>query len=165
MRNVTLFFLIGCLVWIGACAPAAEQDVENVDTTEADIEAINNFRDELVAAHNRNDAAGVADLFTADAVLMSPNQPAQVGKQAIESLYQGAFDQNTAELTLASDQTEVTGDWAFDRGTYAVTLTPKAGGEAVQDNGKYLVLLQRQADGSWRLTHDISNSDNPPPGQ
>ena len=39
------------------------------------------------------------------------------------------------------------GDWAFDRGQFTMTLTPKAGPADVTEHGKYLVLLQKQADG------------------
>ncbi|MEE8586821.1 MAG: hypothetical protein V3T83_18425 [Acidobacteriota bacterium] len=62
-------------------------------------------------------------------------------------------------------EVEVAGDWAFDRGTYTITLTPKAGGEPVfEDEAKYLTITKRQPDGSWKIYRTISNSDRPLPG-
>jgi len=56
------------------------------------------------------------------------------------------------------------GDMAHEHGTYTATATPKAGGEPTTDNGKYLVIFERGADGTWRLVHDIDNSSEPEPG-
>ena len=53
------------------------------------------------------------------------------------------------------------GDFAFVRGDFSATLTPKAGGEPTLDTGKWMGLWQRQADGSWKIAADIFNSDLP----
>ena len=151
------------LLLIVACAPTAVEPVE--EATEADVEAINSLRDEFIALDNAGDAAGLASLYTNDAVLMPPNQAAVTGNQAIESWYQTTYDQFTIELTLAPDEVEVVGDWAFDRGTYMIALTPKAGGEPTEDRGKYIMILRKQVDGSWKIARDMWSSDNPAPGQ
>ena len=156
--HLSLLFLL----LIVACAPTAVEPVE--EATEADVEAINSLRDEFIALDNAGDAAGLASLYTNDAVLMPPNQAAVTGNQAIESGFQTTFDQFTIEFTLAPDEVEVVGDWAFDRGTYMIALTPKADGEPMEDRGKYIVILRRQADGCWKIARDMWNSDNPPPG-
>lgn len=60
--------------------------------------------------------------------------------------------------------TQIVGDLAHEHGTFTVTATPKAGGDATTDNGKYLIVLRRGADGVWKIHHDADNSDSPPPG-
>jgi ketosteroid isomerase-like protein len=55
-------------------------------------------------------------------------------------------------------------DPAFERGRYDITIAPRAGGEAMDDIGKYITVYQRQADGSWKIARDIWNSDRPLPG-
>ena len=40
------------------------------------------------------------------------------------------------------------GNIGFDRGHFKITLTPKAGGPAVNDEGRYVVLLEKGADGT-----------------
>ena len=159
LSTVVLLFVAIAVV---ACEPAAEQPqpAENA-TAEADLQALNKLREEFVSVHNTNDASTLATLYTDDGILMPPNAQAATGKQAIESWFQTSFDQFTAELTLSSVDLQVAGDWAFERGTYTINLTPKAGGESMEDNGKYIVIPQKQADGSWRLARDIWNSDKP----
>ncbi len=147
------------LLFIASCTPVV---VWEPAETEADVDAINSLRDKFIALDNASDAAGLASLFTNDAVLMPPNQAAVTGNQAIESWFQTTFDQFTTEFTVASEELEVVGDWAFDWGAYMTALTPKAGGEATEDRGKYIVILRKQVDGSWRIVKNIWNSNNPP---
>ncbi len=149
------------LLLIVACSPTAVEPVE--EATEADVEAINSLRDEFIALDNAGDAAGLASLYTNDAVLMPPNESAVTGNQAIESWFQTTFDQFTIEFTLASDELEVVGDLAFDGGSYMIALTPKADGEPMEETGKYIIILRKQVDGSWKLVRDIWNSDSPLP--
>ena len=73
------------------------------------------------------------------------------------------FGQNEFELTSA--EIEIAGSWTFDRGTYRFKGTPKAGGASVEDHGKYLLILKRQSDGSWKVSsavRDFSNFSNAP---
>jgi len=70
----------------------------------------------------------------------------------------------SAGFALSPEEVQPAGaEWAFERGTYTITLTPKTGGDPIRDVGKYITLYQRQADGSWRMARDIWNSNNPPP--
>ena len=95
--HLTLLFLL----FIVACAPTAVEPVE--EATEADVEAINSLHDEFIALDNAGDAAGLASLYTNDAVLMPPNQAAVTGNQAIESWFQTTFDgQAVYRLCVAS---------------------------------------------------------------
>ena len=129
-----------------------------------DIAAIRSALDEEMAASKAGDAAAFAACYTDDAVLMPPNEPAVVGKQAIQSCAQAIFDQFTEEGTAQTVEVEVTGDWGFTRLNFTMTLTPKAGGEAIEDNGKWLQIWRRQPDGSWKIYREIYNSDKPVPG-
>ena len=145
------------LTWtLAGCAPAAAPD------TAADVAAIGRLRSDYVAAVQAADAARIAGLYTADGVAMPANEGAVTGREAIQAHEQGLMSQFTVGLTLTSAETKVTGNWAFDRGQFQLTLTPKAaGGAAITDHGKYLVVLEKQADGAWKVAREISNSDMP----
>jgi ketosteroid isomerase-like protein len=58
-------------------------------------------------------------------------------------------------------ETVISGDLAYQRGTFTVAATPKAGGNARHTQGTFLRIYRRQADGSWRMTRDMFNSDQP----
>ncbi len=159
--HLGLLFLLSLTVYMASCSPVV---IWEEATTAIDVAAINSLRDEFIALHNASDAAGLTGLYTNDAVLMPPNQEPVIGDQAIESWFQTTFDQFSIEFTLASDELEVVGDLAFDGGTYMIALTPKADGEPMEERGKYIVILRKQVDGSWKLVRDIWNSNNPLPG-
>ena len=153
--------LVSLSVAFAMCAPAPEEEPEAEATVEADLEAISNLREEYVAAYDAGNLERLMINFTGDAMLMPPNEPEAAGYEVIESWFQDAFEEFTVELTVSSEEVGVAGEWAFDRGIYTAMFTPRAGGEPTEDNGKYIVILEKQPDGSWKIALDIWNSDNP----
>ena len=151
-------------VMMFACRPPVEEaapEAEEPAAVEADLEAINQLRDDYSAANNAGDAVATAGLFTDDAILMPPNEAAVVGKEAIQSNSQARFDEFKSEHGATSEEIELADQWAYGRGSYTLKLTPKAEGEALEDSGKYLVIVERQPDGSWRIARLIWNSNKP----
>jgi uncharacterized protein (TIGR02246 family) len=149
------------VIALAGCSPAPQNPAPTAPPAAADTSGVDKIREAFMEAFIASDAARVADLYTADAVIMPQNQPAMTGHDAILNYNKGFFDTFNAKLTLTPEETKIFGDMAFDRGTYTMELTPKAGGAAIMDDGKYLVLLQHQADGSWKVFRDIDNSSRP----
>jgi uncharacterized protein (TIGR02246 family) len=145
------------------CHPSgAGSGPDTTQTVEHDRAAINKTRNEYVSAWKAGDAVQITGLYTGDALVLYPNQPAVEGKTAILGYFRSffaEFPQNDFDLTSA--EIEIVGPWAFDRGFYKWKGVPRVGGEALLDHGKYLVILQRQADGSWKVFRDMDNSDRP----
>lgn len=131
-------------------------------TNQADVEAIDQVREAHVAALNDGDVDAWVAAFTGDGVQMPPNAPANLGSESIRAWSQAFLGPLRVEFALAVDEVQVAGDWAFERGAYTIALTPKAGGEPMQDAGKYITIYQRQPGGAWRMGRDIWNSNNPP---
>jgi uncharacterized protein (TIGR02246 family) len=132
----------------------------------AQLEDLDRTRDAHVAALNTNDADAWVACFAPDAVQMPPNDPPNIGTDDIRAWSSGMLAAFRAEFSLDIDEVELAGDdWAFERGTYTIALTPKAGGTPIRDTGKYLTIYRRQTDHSWLMARDIWNSNNPPPGQ
>lgn len=157
--HLTLLFLL----FFASCTPAV---VEETATTEADVGEINKASEEFVAAAKANDTEGLVSLYATDAVLMPPNEPLSKGSEGVRTWMQSFFDQFTMEdFNISAQEVVVTGDWAFRRGTFAMTVSPAAGGEQLQNVGKFIDIWQRQSDGSWEIYWNIWNSDNSPPSQ
>ena len=142
-----------------ACAPAEQPKTAD---PEADKAAINKVREDFMAAFNANDAAKVGDIYAETAVMMDAGQPTIQGRAAIVEHNKMFFDMNMVKISLTPRATMTSGDLAFDEGTYMIEITPKAGGQAATAEGRYLVVLQRGADG-WKVIEDIGNSAAPPP--
>ena len=52
------------------------------------------------------------------------------------------------------------GDLAFARGTYSFTIVPE-GATPITDRGNYVEIWRKGADGVWRISRDIFNSELP----
>lgn len=115
----------------------------------------------IVSAFERKDAAAIAACYTEDAILMPPNQPAVVGREAIEAHFRQAFGRVEASLATVVEEVEVAGDWAWLRTRLHQEV--KLGGSKVATfTAKALVVARRQADGSWKYHRDIYNGDERP---
>jgi uncharacterized protein (TIGR02246 family) len=147
---------VGCAGALAfSCAPPARQDARV--SSEADLTAIGKIRESYVAAHNDGDATRLIGLWTDDAVFMPMDEPTLTGKEAIRDHFQEFFDQVPSQVAVTADETRVAGDWAFERGTEAVTMEAEQGREAVRMTVKYLCIFQKQTDGSWKYARYIYN--------
>jgi len=136
---------------------------ENVDV-EADIAAIEDVLNQYAVAVNTGDFELWLSLHADDVVKMPPDAPAIFGREALRANKQPAWDNFTLEMALYPEQAEVSGDLGFARGTYTLSITPKAGGETISamPDGKYSTICKRQADGFWKIYIDCYNSNVPP---
>ncbi|HYS77847.1 MAG TPA: SgcJ/EcaC family oxidoreductase [Candidatus Dormibacteraeota bacterium] len=145
-----------------ACAPSSENAGHGAPPTRgagaADLAAIAKLHDEYVAAHNAAEVDRMVALFADDAVLMPADEPTLTGKKAIGTHYQEFFDQTASEITLEPVETRVAGDWAFERIELGVTV-PGDKGKVLLAKAKYLWILQKQPDGSWKIARAIYNLD------
>jgi uncharacterized protein (TIGR02246 family) len=117
------------------------------------------------ASLSAGDADGWATLWTEDGVQMPPDAPPVVGKSQIREKLRSLLAQFRFEMRIHTEEVRTAGDWAFARGMYAATLTPKAGGPEIPIDGKFMTILARQSDGSWRIYRDIFNSNLPAAGR
>lgn len=124
-----------------------------------DAETIKAISAARAKAFNEGNAAAIAVHFTDSAYLMAPGVETLRGHDAIKSYYQGIFDEYHTELESGYEELKVDGDLAYGRGFAKVRLLPKSGGESISSTSKYLNIMERQSDGTWKTTHDIWNSN------
>ena len=114
----------------------------------------------FLEAFNAGDAASVAALYTEDAVVMPPGQPAVKGRSNIEATMaemlaagggpQLSVESKTVELMMSpgvGHTAVATGSW-----------TMNAADGSHLDHGKAMVVW-RQTDDGWKMSHDMWNSD------
>jgi uncharacterized protein (TIGR02246 family) len=131
---------------------------------DADLLAIDKLRDDHVGALNAGNADAWVAQFAEDGVQMPPNAPANVGKANIGLWSSGLLRNFRVQFGLTVDEVRVLGDWAFERGGYAIELNPAAGGPSMEDRGKYVTIYRKSAKERWQMARDIWNSDIPLPG-
>ena len=102
----------------------------------------------------------MAAAYADDAALLAPNLPPQKGHDAIKAFWGGLLDAYTVRFEVASDTIEGRGDLAYSQGHYRFTAVPKAKGiPGVADEGKFIEILKKQPDGSWRYVVDMWSSN------
>jgi len=129
----------------------------------ADIEAINKLHQREMDASRKWDIDTLASLWTDDVVMLPAGEPALIGRDANRASITRLRDQSgSAEISdyiLSFNEVKVTGDWAFEWGTYSGTLAPEGRGESLRATGKVIRVLKKDADGSWRIARAMYNSD------
>jgi uncharacterized protein (TIGR02246 family) len=164
-RPIGLAFLLAT-----ACTSApAERAPGGVDKAQPlaaeDIAAIRATDSTFAGALGAGDAAGVAAIYLPDAHLLPPNLAAVEGREAIQQFFAGFLKAYHITIVISADEIEGRGDLAFARGHYTMEGTPKAAGTPpLREEGKFLEVLRRQADGSWRYAVDMYSSNFPEPG-
>jgi uncharacterized protein (TIGR02246 family) len=100
--------------------------------------------------------------YTADGVQMPPEEPARNGSEQIRAVMEPALALFNAVVPIYPQEAEITGDWAFGRADWSLSLTPKEGGATTTFFGKGLDVLKRQADGSWKYYISCWSYNGPP---
>ena len=135
----------------------------NAADVEAFRAAVQDTFDKYSAAMNAEDSDVWILSWDENGIQMPPGAPAVVGKPAIEKMIRGVHQAlDWEKFTIRLEEVQVGGDWGYARGTYSASITPKAGGETAFIDGKYLTILKRQPDGSWKIFRDCFNSNVPP---
>jgi uncharacterized protein (TIGR02246 family) len=114
---------------------------------------------EYAASLNAGDIDRWVALWTDDGVQMPPDEPPVVGKEKIRARNGAGLQKFKFDMSITNQEIQTAGDLAYARGTYKATLTPKQGGTSIPIDGKYMTILTRQPDGSWKIHRDIFNSN------
>ena len=117
------------------------------------------IRDELDAinagfgeAFATQDAERLAGFYSDDARLLFHGQPIIRGRAAIETAMREMVADGPASLRFVTDEVITDGSLVVDIGRI---VSPTG-------QSKYVVVYQRQADGSLKVAVDAANSDTPP---
>jgi ketosteroid isomerase-like protein len=109
-------------------------------------------------ACNTKQLDDLVDLYVPDATVLRPNVPAVRGAAAIREFFFGLLDAGMSEVEMDSQRAELFGDYGYETGR-CKSLVPSAVGKRREERGKYLVLLNRQANGDWKIVADSWSSD------
>lgn len=162
MRVGALLFLV---LAVTACSKTetAASDTSGATATamapandDAARDAIGKIRSDWKDAANRKDSAAVAAFYSDDATFVGTEVAPAEGRAAIQSAFGRMFPVSKVE-SIDSKELVVSGDVAYDYGTYKQEVTPP-NGKAQTINGYYVVTLKKQSDGSWKITRHVATT-------
>ena len=133
-------------------------DIEN------EKNAIQTVINEHMDAIDSLDVTRILDCMTEDHVDMPPNMSRIVGKQAYSEYFStwiGFFESlKQKEMSFEADEFVVSGDWAYQIGTYSTKFTLQDD-SLIEDTGNYVWIFKKEHDGNWKWARVISNSTIP----
>ena len=148
----------GIAVVLVACSTPPTRTTDATRTT-ADLAAITAFNARYLKSINDGDIATLSSLTDEGHMMIGAGRPPTVGKAANDAANGRTFEQFKIDETWTVLESIIDRNLAYQRGTFTVGATPKAGGPARNTTGKFVRIYQRQPDGSWRMTRDVLLSD------
>jgi uncharacterized protein (TIGR02246 family) len=106
-----------------------------------------------IDAVNAGDLARLLDLMADDVVFLNPGQ-APFGRDEFSSAFSAAHQQARINCISGLEDVVVAGEVAYTLSRDALSVTPRAGGEATQLAGHRLTVYRKQPDGRWLLVRD-----------
>jgi ketosteroid isomerase-like protein len=93
-------------------------------------------------------------------VRIPPNEPAAIGKEAVQSASKQLFDDYSMQGEDVVENVEVSGDLAVAYIPFSVTATPKDDGEPLEINGNKIYVFKEQSDGLWKRIYAIWSNES-----
>jgi len=120
----------------------------------ADLAAIEKLHQADMAAARIHDITTLITLWTEDGILFLPGQEPILGRAAIWSYMQDQLPESQkyviSEYLHCFEEIQVSGDWAYEWGTFTGTYRLKSGGPERHERARLFRVLRRQQDGSWK---------------
>jgi ketosteroid isomerase-like protein len=120
--------------------------------------AVRRAIDDWRNAVNAGDIERILQIAADDFEIMPPGQSAMSGGSAREFLRDFVAHFSADLRPFTNEEIIISGDWAIQRYTYHLTLSPKAGGDPITERGDGFHIFRLERGGSWRMVKDISTS-------
>ena len=153
-----LMLLVALLVWIGCQGEEETSTLPSAEMQPSDEERIRSLTEAFDEAFNREDADALAELYAIDGVRMDARAPPSVGREAIRTAFAGAFEGDDVHASNRISELSIAGDVAVIQGS-TVSTRATDNGDTVERYAKWITILRRQADESWKVVENIWNYD------
>lgn len=116
---------------------------------------IENSIEAFIAAYNSGDLNTVLSYYGDDLIKLRAGSASE-SKGELASRLAKVFADYQTNVEVSNDETLASGDIAFTRGTFRVTLAPKKDGDPVVLNRRYFELW-RKSNGRWLVVRTMDN--------
>lgn len=151
LRSAVLLFA-GIMITLAASAQQSARDYES------QIEGLNK---EMVQYMIAGDTEKTLSLYAEDAISLPSNEPLLQGKSQIRESIE-RMKQSGAKITSFAPvivKVIPEGNLVTEIGTYKMSLSIPGMDQMISDEGKYLTIWEKQADGSLKIKVETWNSD------
>ena len=153
-----------CLGFVACAQQAEEEAAAGMEMAAMDMAAVDMAMSEIETAwkqaYDAGDAAGIAALYTDDAIYMAPYMEATRGRAAVEARMTEQMGMTSSrQITINRTDYGGGGDVTFGVGTYGVEMQMTGAAGPMTDSGKYVTIAKRGADGSWKIHVHIWNTN------
>ena len=109
------------------------------------------------AAYAKRDAEALAGFFADDAAMAAPGSQLVRGKDSVREANAAMAKDPNLKLSFRANRVQVaqSGDLAYSRGQYMLTMTNPQTKQPESSRGYYLTVWQKQADGDWKAVEDF----------
>ena len=115
------------------------------------------------ADYKARDAAKLVAHYAPDGALITPGNPVMSGTDALNKGLKALVSDPALDMHFSADKVGVSesGDLAYARGPFTLTVTDGTTGKPVTLIGTYLTIYRKQADGSWKAVEEIATPTPP----
>ena len=110
---------------------------------------------EFVKAYNAGDIVKVLEYYTDDLIKIRQGAPPETKSETAPRVA-AVFAKFRSRVDVVNDEIRTSGDMAYTRGSFRVTLTPKAGGESQVIERRYLEIWRKEQ-GRWLVARTMDN--------
>lgn len=160
VRRVVLPGVFAALLALTACQRGGAV------TSPADEAAVKKVLADIVSTFNAGDYDGMLAHYEDDVLVQSNIGPEITSKDGWRQSLKSSMPAGV-KLQMNFDTTElkVAGDLAYERGVYTIQMAPEGGAPAqVAFKGRYIHILKRDANGTWKGWRLFEIVDQTPPG-
>ena len=115
--------------------------------------AIREVHTTWIAAVNAGDLVRLLGIMADDVVFLNPGQ-APVGRDGFAPGFSAAHQQARIHCSSELEDVAVVGEVAYTLSRDSLSVTPRAGGEALRLAGHRLTIYRKQPGGRWLLARD-----------
>ena len=160
-KAIPLAVALAAVICVTGCTKGAmaSADTATIEKQLRDNEAKWN------AAYAARDSEALAGAYASDAALANPGSALVTGSVGIRKEVASFASDPNLKVAFGADRIQVaaSGDLAYTRGHYKLTMTDPETKKPADSEGSYLTVWQKQSDGNWKAVEDFI-TPGPAPG-
>jgi ketosteroid isomerase-like protein len=153
--------IVFALLTVGLALACAGEDEGSARQAEADVAAVEAMVVELDKVTGEGDLGALLSFLTEDFVSLPPGESPIAGKEALRAHHGPLFDAFELDVVRQPVETTALGEVVVQWGNGRGSFRPKAGGDAIPLDQKYLFVFRKQSDGSFKIWRAIFNDNAP----